>query len=76
MSYSSPSTTNSRPSPSRKLPPKFSNTPPISADGSRPAWVSIQATMLVVVVFPCVPVITTLCFPRRKKCSSASQNDT
>ena len=32
--------------------------------------------MLVVVVFPCVPVITTLCLPRRKKCASASQNDT
>ena len=44
--------------PLRAETPKFSGTPPTRKPGCRPAWSSIQASIDVVVVLPCVPATT------------------
>jgi hypothetical protein len=66
LSYSSPSMTNSRPPPMRKLPSKFSAMPPMNTLGSAPPWVNSHPVNDVVVVLPWVPAITTERAAQRK----------
>ncbi len=75
VSYSSPSTTNSAPFPSRHDWRKFSGTPPIKKDGSRPASVKTCARIDEVVVLPWVPATTTECLPSRKSFPNNDGND-
>jgi hypothetical protein len=55
LSYSSASITKNGVSVMRAETPKFSGTPPIRKPGRNPACSSIQASIALVVVLPCVP---------------------
>jgi hypothetical protein len=71
VSYSSPSRTNGEPVPSRYEFAKFLGSPPMRNPGASPAWSRTQASIEVVVVFPCVPATTIECRPGRNRSSIA-----
>jgi hypothetical protein len=69
-SYSSASTTKNLPPPSRALAANPLGTPPMRKPGASPACSSIHATMVVVVVLPCVPA-TAITWRSRNTCSAS-----